>query len=104
MYSSFSKIQDCLPENFVRCHKSFIVNIKNIIGINAVTNTILFPNNSSCFIGAKYKNEILEVLKMEILQTIWNALTTENQNLIKIIAIPFSILESFLTMLLLLLF
>ena len=37
---------------------------------------------------------------MEILQTIWNALTTENQNLIKIISIPLGILEAFLTMLL----
>lgn len=62
-YNSFNKIQDCLPENFVRCHKSFIVNIKNITDINSVTNTILFSDNSNCFIGSKYKNEILEVLK-----------------------------------------
>ena len=62
-YSSFSKIQDCLPENFVRCHKSFIVNVKNITNVNSIANTILFPNNSNCFIGSKYKNEILEVFK-----------------------------------------
>ena len=37
---------------------------------------------------------------MEILQTIWTALTTENQNLIKIIAIPFSVIEAIITMLL----
>lgn len=62
-YSSFSKILDCLPENFVRCHKSFIVNVKNITNVNSIANTILFPNNSNCFIGSKYKNEILEVFK-----------------------------------------
>ena len=62
-YSSFSKIQDCLPENFVRCHKSFIVNVKNISDINSNKNTILFSPNESCSIGGKYKHEIMEVLK-----------------------------------------
>lgn len=61
-YSSFNKIQDCLPENFIRCHKSYIANIENIKDINS-DNTILFSNNNYCSIGAKYKNEILEVLK-----------------------------------------
>ena len=28
--SSFSKFKSCLPENFVRCHKSYIVNINNV--------------------------------------------------------------------------
>ena len=62
-YSSFNKIQDCLPENFVRCHKSFIANIKNVMNINPTTNVIIFSNNSNCFIGSKYKNEILEVFE-----------------------------------------
>ena len=29
VYSSFSKIENCLPENFVRCHKSYIINVNN---------------------------------------------------------------------------
>ena len=62
-YSSFNKIESCLPENFVRCHKSYIVNVKKISDINSNKNTILFSHNDSCFIGAKYKNKILEVLK-----------------------------------------
>lgn len=62
-YSSFNKIQGCLPGNFVRCHKSFIVNVKNISDINSNNNTILFSPNESCSIGGKYKNEIMEVLK-----------------------------------------
>lgn len=62
-YSSFNKIKDCLPDNFVRCHKSFIVNVKNISDINSNNNTILFSPNESCSIGGKYKNEIMEVLK-----------------------------------------
>ena len=62
-YSSFSKIQNCLPENFVRCHKSYIVNINNIKDFNPTNNSITFGKNSSCFVGAKYKNNFLEVLK-----------------------------------------
>lgn len=62
-YSSFNKIQNCLPENFVRCHKSYIVNLKNVTDINSNKNTIVFAPNESCSIGAKYKNEIMEVLK-----------------------------------------
>lgn len=62
-YSSFNKIQNCLPENFIRCHKSYIVNVKNISDISSNKNTILFTPNESCSIGAKYKNEIMEVLK-----------------------------------------
>lgn len=62
-YSSFNKIRSCLPDNFVRCHKSFIVNVKNISDINSNNNTILFSPNESCSIGGKYKNEIMEVLK-----------------------------------------
>lgn len=62
-YSSFNKIESCLPENFVRCHKSYIVNVKKISDINSNKNTILFSHNDYCSIGAKYKNKILEVLE-----------------------------------------
>ena len=40
-------------------------NIKNISNINSNKNTILFTPNESCSIGAKYKNEIMEVFKNE---------------------------------------
>lgn len=61
-YSSFSKIQDVLPDNFVRCHKSYIVNVHNITNIEPSTNTISFGNNNQCLIGPKYKNNFMEVL------------------------------------------
>ncbi|MBR6504725.1 MAG: response regulator transcription factor [Clostridia bacterium] len=60
-YNSFKKIQDCLPENFIRCHKSYIVNINNINNIEC-NNKINFDNKEYCFIGPKYKNNLLEVL------------------------------------------
>lgn len=60
-YSSFSRIQDCLPNNFVRCHKSYIANMDNITNVISTTNTIEFEN-SKCYIGPKYKNNFMEVL------------------------------------------
>ena len=62
-YSSFSKIESCLPDNFVRCHKSYIANINKISDINYSEKAILFSQNESCSIGGKYKNSFLEVLK-----------------------------------------
>lgn len=62
-YSSFNKLKNCLPDNFVRCHKSFVVNINNITNINFNTNTIYFKDNIKCYIGPKYKNNFMEVFK-----------------------------------------
>ena len=61
IYSSFAKIQDKLPDNFVRCHKSFIANVNNITKLEPVSNSIYFDNDM-CDIGPKYKKELLEVL------------------------------------------
>lgn len=64
-YSSFNKISEDLPSNFVRCHKSYIANINKITDVSPSDNTIIFgnENNSKCFIGPKYKNKMMEVLK-----------------------------------------
>ncbi len=62
VYSSFNKIESCLPENFVRCHKSYIANINKISNINTDNNTIQFDNSSTCSIGPKYKINLMEVL------------------------------------------
>ena len=62
-YSSFSKFQTCLPENFVRCHKSYIVNINNVKKLKINENILELKNNHSCTIGAKYKTNFMEVFK-----------------------------------------
>ena len=59
-YSSFNKLK--LPKNFVRCHKSFIVNINNIANISFNDNIIHFKNGSICYIGPKYRNTLMEVI------------------------------------------
>ena len=63
IYSSFSKIENILPDNFIRCHKSYIANTDSIKNINTNSNTIVFNNDLSCDIGPKYKNNIMEVFK-----------------------------------------
>ena len=63
VYSSFSKIENCLPDNFVRCHKSYIINMNNIKHFTTNDNAICFEHNAPCSIGAKYKNNFLEVFE-----------------------------------------
>ena len=64
-YNSFSKIENDLPENFVRCHKSFIVNVNNIVNISLPHSTITFKNDDICYIGPKYKNCFMEVINYD---------------------------------------
>lgn len=61
-YSSFNKMQINLPNNFVRCHKSFIANSNKISHIDPVSGTIIFCDNSTCDIGPKYKETLLNVI------------------------------------------
>ena len=60
-YSSFKKILPQLPNQFVQCHKSYIVNLQKITDIS--NSTIFLDNgqNSKCYIGPKYKNHFMEV-------------------------------------------
>lgn len=64
-YSSFNKVSDKLSNNFVRCHKSYVVNINNISHIDA--NTLFFNDEAKCFIGPKYKNNFMEVINNEFI-------------------------------------
>ena len=65
-YSSFNKIKNELPSNFVRCHKSYIVNINNV---ECIQNDIVHfdkTNRLKCSIGQVYKKKFLEVIKNDI--------------------------------------
>lgn len=61
-YVSFNKIEAKLPENFVRCHKSYIVNIGAIDHIDTFNNNIFLIHDNICPIGPKYKNNFMEVV------------------------------------------
>lgn len=62
-YSSFKKILPQLPNQFVQCHKSYIVNTQKITDINTTNSTIYLNHNENvkCYIGPKYKNQFMEV-------------------------------------------
>ena len=64
-YSSFAKISEILPNNFIRCHKSYIANINKITDIDTNENLVFFDSNNStkCYIGPKYKDKLMEVFK-----------------------------------------
>ena len=61
VYSSFLKVKEKLPSNFVQCHKSFIANINNVTKVESSNNMVYF-NNSFCDIGPKFKNKFLEAI------------------------------------------
>lgn len=63
IYSSFNKVQDKLPENFIRCHKSYIINMDRISNVEPIRNRVFFNDNNFCDIGPKYKNDFMEVMK-----------------------------------------
>lgn len=58
--TSFTDILNKLPNNFVRCHKSYIVNLDKISYINS-NNTITFREfaDTQCQIGPKYEHLFL---------------------------------------------
>lgn len=64
-YNSFTKIEGNLPENFIRCHKSFIANVNNIVHISLTDSCITFKNDEVCYIGPKYKNSLMEVINYD---------------------------------------
>lgn len=47
VYTSFSNLMVCLPENFKRCHKSYIVNTEQISEINTKDNTLYINNKKT---------------------------------------------------------
>ncbi len=62
-YSSFNKFQEKLQDTYIRCHKSYIANINQIMDVEPVSGVITFRDGDTCEIGPKYKREFMEVLK-----------------------------------------
>lgn len=62
-YSSFRKILPLLSNEFIQCHKSYIVNAQKITDIDMTKGIICLNNNSNikCYIGPKYKKQFMEV-------------------------------------------
>ena len=59
-YQSLDTISKRLASNdFIRCHKSFIVNRNHIEQVNLKDMEIILTGNHKCFIGGKYKKDLI---------------------------------------------
>lgn len=63
MYKTIKTLEEELPENFKRCHKSFIVNMAYISKIWYSKNIIILNNDLEIPVSRSYKNIIKEVVK-----------------------------------------
>lgn len=63
-YCSFSKLFDILPDNFVRCHKSYIANVDNISRIELGESTLFFDKSEKCYIGPKYRDTFMGTINL----------------------------------------
>ncbi|EAE0903756.1 response regulator transcription factor [Listeria monocytogenes] len=54
-YSNLTKIENS-NERFIRCHKSFVVNVCNIIDIDRINGLLILKNETTCYLARrKYK-------------------------------------------------
>jgi DNA-binding LytR/AlgR family response regulator len=67
VYTAMKEIEDRLPaKQFMRIHKSFIIRIDRITGIEG--NRVLLKNvHADIMIGENYKNELMEKVKGKLL-------------------------------------
>lgn len=52
-YGSLRDCLDKLPASFIRCHKGYIVNVKNVSSINRKTHEITLENHQTCYCSAR---------------------------------------------------
>ena len=62
LYDTLDSIQDNLPDYFVRCHRSYIVNLKMIIEYVATQNVLRLSNGLIVPVSRSYKNRIKEII------------------------------------------
>jgi two-component system response regulator AgrA len=63
-YSKLKDIEQSLDERFIKCHKSFIVNIDNIQSINKKEKLIYMRNGQTCCLSKSYTKALLDKLKL----------------------------------------
>ena len=52
-YAKLDDVEKSLGENFIRCHRSYIVNINNIETLNLSANKVLMKDGSHCFMSVR---------------------------------------------------
>lgn len=67
-YLTLKEIQEKLSSrNFIRVHKSFIINIQRIVAVEG--NTALLENNDVIDIGASYRSDFLAVINPKLISS-----------------------------------
>lgn len=59
-YSTLSKLEKQLPEDFIRCHKSYIINSRHIAGIGWSDQMIHMSNDITVPLSRTYRNRFKE--------------------------------------------
>jgi two-component system response regulator AgrA len=66
-YQSLDQLLETIDhEDFVRCHKSYIVNKSYIESVNLSDMELLLSNGQKCFIGGKYKKALVAKLSSSV--------------------------------------
>ena len=62
-YDTLDNLESILPENFIRCHRSFIVSGSKIASVKLSNNTICLINGSTVPVSRTYKSALRELMK-----------------------------------------
>lgn len=62
-YDSLQRLEKCLPEYFIRCHRSYIVNFMFIQKVNLINNEFYLNEKTVIPISQKYKVRLAKILQ-----------------------------------------
>ena len=58
---TLSQLEDSLPPEFLRCHKSFIVNRRHILSVDRTNSLVVLDNHAKLPLSRSYKKDLWEV-------------------------------------------
>lgn len=61
-YGTMNELEKNLNDGFFRCHKSFIVNVRRIKGIDTAQKTVLFDNGAFCYVSARNLKKLVSMI------------------------------------------
>ena len=62
-YDTLEQLLEHLPEDFVRCHRSFIVNKKKVVRYTAAENLIRLEDGTEIPVSRSYRSDIRNLVK-----------------------------------------
>ena len=61
-YGTLIALTEKLDDNFIRCHKSFVVNKNHIKEVDKMARTVLLDNGEKCFVSFRYFRDVIKSL------------------------------------------